>query len=90
MRKKFRDHGYFDGIVIGFELLDDGSNAALYQIEYEDNDSEDLCCIELQSILLPLLSPAQEAIAVAKIRAKRVVAINSAVTQPNPKKKRQT
>ena len=71
-------------------MLDDGSNSALYQIEYEDNDSEDLCCIELESILIPLLPPAQETIAVAKIRAKRVAAINEAVTQPSPKKGKRT
>ena len=93
VRKKFGDQGYFDGIVVGIELSDDVSGAVLYQIEYEDNDGEDLYSMELEAILLPRLTAAEEAIAVAKIRAKRVAALNRNVRnvdtpKPSSNKKR--
>ena len=70
VRKHFRGHGDFDGIVTSVDSADDGSDKNLFFVTYEDGDTEELWYHELKKILLPSLPDTEENALVRKIYRK--------------------
>ena len=68
--KDFQGYGLFEGIITHVEVVDDGSDVNLFQVEYEDGDAEDLERHELDDILVSPLPADEELVACRKIRAK--------------------